>query len=95
MIMLIITTRILFHPDAAEVQLIETGSSCSKAAQTPLTGRSDAWCKSQAVNGEGLLKKPPLPLHHCKPGAGSFCPELSGVGAGKNEVKIDFSLQPE
>lgn len=48
-----------------------------------------------AVNGEGLLKKPPLPLHHCKPGAGSFCPELSGVGAGKNEVKIDFSLQPE
>lgn len=49
----------------------------------------------RAVNGEGLLKKPPLPLHHCKPGAGSFCPELSGVGAGKNEVKIDFSLQPE
>lgn len=49
----------------------------------------------QAVNGEGPLKKPPLPLHHCKPGAGSFCPELSGVGAGKNEVKIDFSLQPE
>lgn len=99
MIMLIITTIILFHPDAAEVQLIETGSSCCKAAQTPLTGRSDAWCKSPGCegdrNGEGPLKKPPLPLHHCKAGAGSFCPELSGVGAGKNEVKIDFSLQPE
>lgn len=65
----------------------------------PRSLAGDAWCKSPGCegdrNGEGPLKKPPLPLHHCKAGAGSFCPELSGVGAGKNKVKIDFSLQPE